>query len=163
MDAGISSVGVATAGLPEDLQFRRRKSVQFDPNPTEYHVVERPSVSGLDGNHHDPGFATRQRSTASSSGAASVPPCDKDGKSQRSNGQPRAESPLISNDSGDTITLPDRFDKNGRRKDIAGSRDSLAAQLEGIISGRGTFARLLLRTLAEEFLGAGAGAGRTRR
>lgn len=84
------------------------------------------------------------------------PDRDRD-KGRRSGGRRRARSQsAASDDSGETVVLPDRFDRDGRKKPERGD-DPVAEKLEEILQGKGRMGRLLQRFTD---LGGGAESGR---
>jgi len=77
--------------------------------------------------------------------------------SDQSSRRHRSASPASSRHSNETIVLPDRFDRHGRKKPERGD-DPLVDKIQDLLSGRGTMGKLLQR-FTEDLLG-GSGNGR---
>ncbi len=133
------------------------KTVQFDLNPGRNGREQRdiPSSSRRDRDRDRDRDRTRDNGrvdyfTNTSAGAYG----DGDGgRRQGRRGEPG--SPVGSDDSGETVELPPRFDEYGRPKADRGE-DLFADRLEDLLAGRGTAGRFLNR-LTGDLLGGSGG------
>lgn len=86
---------------------------------------------------------------------------DKSSGSARSRGdlRPRhrsASPPSVNSD--DTIVMPDRFDRQGRKLPERGD-DPLADKIQDILNGQGTVGKFFQRFTGDFLLGGGGGGG----
>ena len=134
--------GDDTDSTPDEYRRRHQGQNGLDPTP------EGPLGDGKRRHHrrrksHDPSSSS---ATASSSRPQPLPP------------QPQPDvdrNATLSPASDDTVDLPERFDKQGRRKLVPGE-DPLADKLEDILAGKG-LGRRLFGNFADGLLGGSRG------
>ncbi len=131
---------------------------ETDSTPDEYRRRQQgqnalaPTSNGTDGDEKRRHHRRRKSHEPSASSAAA--------SSSRPQPQPQQQPDVdrnatISPASDDTIDLPERFDKQGRRKTVPGE-DPLADKLEEILAGKG-LGRRLFGNFADGLLGGSRG------
>jgi len=152
---------------PEGERFYPRKGVDYDeeraedsPSPERQRKPERriPTQNKLRKKRRPSDEAVRPRAASASNNNSSSSNRKRRSRSTESHRRHRSASPSSSDE---TIVLPDRFDREGRKKPERGD-DPLADRIQDLLGGQGTMGKLLYR-FTGDLLGSSGGGGGKRR